>query len=387
MRADVQAPARPTRVPPLRLGLLLMAGVAALFGLDAALLNLGLTAPATSVSLADAHGVLMVYGFLGTAITLERAVALQSGPATNSWAFASPLLSGVGTVMLLLETTALPMGSGRLLPGLAWTASMAILVGIYAAVWGRQPSYAVLVQLLGAVAGAAGAALWTRGLEAATIVAWWASFLILTILGERLELARIAFLRRGTEQRIVAEACATLVALTVTLVAPASGYPLLGLCLAVMIVDTATFDVARRTIRSTGLPRFMAACLLAGYAWALLAALVWMIAGPTWSGYRYDLVVHSLTIGFAVSMIMAHAPIIVPALIRRPLAYHPALWAVWGLLQFGLVVRMVSGARSAEAAWRFGGALDVVALLAFLITTVTLVTSSTRKRQAADVRP
>jgi len=244
----------------------------------------------------------------------------------------------------------------------------------------------VLVQALGAVAGAGGAALWARGSEAAVVVAWWAAFLVLTIVGERLELARIAFLARGTEPRILAEAGALLVALTATLVAPAVGYPVLGLVLGILVVDVATHDVAWRTVRIPGLPRFVAVCLLTGYAWALVSALVWIIGGPAWSGYRYDLVVHALTIGFALSMVIAHAPVIVPAVIRRELPYHPVMWAVWALLQVGLIVRGLAGARAAEGAWQFGGAIDVIALLAFVVSTATLVVAAAR-RSARGTRP
>lgn len=65
------------RVPRIRLVALAGAMAAALAGLDAALLRLGIAAPVPSETLAAAHGILMVYGFLGTAIALERAVALR----------------------------------------------------------------------------------------------------------------------------------------------------------------------------------------------------------------------------------------------------------------------------------------------------------------------
>jgi nitrite reductase (NO-forming) len=141
----------------------------------------------------------------------------------------------------------------------------------------------------------------------------------------------------------------------------------------VLVVDVGVHDIAWRTVRARGLTRFMAACMLAGYGWAVVSALVWIVGGPALDGYRYDIVVHSLTIGFVMSMILAHAPVIVPALARRPLPYHPVMWAVWGLLHVGLLVRVVSGARGAVGGWQLGGTLSVVALLAFLASTVTLV--------------
>ena len=41
-------------------------------------------------------------------------------------------------------------------------------------------------------------------------------------------------------------------------------------------------------------------------------------------GPAYDAVVHAVFLGFTLSMIMAHAPVILPAVLRRPLPYRPA---------------------------------------------------------------
>lgn len=372
------------RSPRGRLTLLVLAAVSVVAGLDAALLRLGAAAPVRSESLASSHGVLMVFGFLGTAIALERAVALQAGPRRARWAYVAPAACGVGALALLAQAAGLPVPAGRALAGAAWLVAMAVFAAIYLAVWRRQQSFAVLVQLLGALAGLGGVALWVRGLEAAEIVPWWAALLVLTIIGERLELARIAFMAAATEPRILAESCLVVVALVAVLVDPAWGYPLLGLALGALAVDVAVHDVAWRTVRVPGLTRLMAACMLAGYAWAVVAALVWIVGGPALSGYRYDTVVHALTIGFVLSMVVAHAPVIVPAIARRPLPYHPAMWAVAALLHAGLLVRVLAASRSADDAWRFGGALSVAALLAFLVTTVTLVATA---RPAAHAAP
>jgi nitrite reductase (NO-forming) len=119
--------------------------------------------------------------------------------------------------------------------------------------------------------------------------------------------------------------------------------------------------------------------MLAGYVWAMVPALVWMVQGPVFSGFGYDAVVHALTIGFVMSMVVAHAPVIVPAVARRPLPYHPVMWAVWAMLHVGLAIRLVAGARASVGAWQLGGSLSVVALLAFLGSTVVLVTVGGRR--------
>src|SRR5699024_11993338 len=77
-----------------------------LAGLDAALLLLGVWAPVSTENLPDLHGVLMVFGFLGTVIALERAVALAK-PA----GFLAPGLLGLGAIALL---TPAPLIVGQL---------------------------------------------------------------------------------------------------------------------------------------------------------------------------------------------------------------------------------------------------------------------------------
>ena len=321
------------RLPVGRLAFLLLAGVALLAGLDASLVRLGALAPVASTSLGTVHGLLMIYGFLGTAICLERAVALQSD-GRRAWAYAAPLLTGAGGISAVvislnegeratLANLPIPLylaahlpgfAPERMMPGFLITLGMALLTAIYCYVWTRrQATHAVLIQLMGALIGLGGILLWWRGLETPRAVPWWLAFLIVTIVGERVELARLAFASGSTERRITTESAALMVGLTVALYSPAIGYPLIGLSLGVLMADTAWHDVARGTVRMKGLPRLAAVCMLSGYAWALVPALMWVIAPPAFDGYGYDAGVHAITIGFVVSMLLAHAPVIIPA--------------------------------------------------------------------------
>ena len=320
-------------LPKARLAFLLLAGVALLAGLDASLVRLGALAPIASTSLGTVHGLLMIYGFLGTAICLERAVALQSD-GRRAWAYTAPLLTGVGAVSAIVISlnegargvlTSLPIPrflaahlSGfapeRMMPGFLITLGMAALSAIYCYVWARrQATHAVLIQLIGALIGLGGILLWWRGLETPRAVPWWLAFLIVTIVGERVELARLAFASGSTERRITAESAALMVGLTVALYSPALGYPLIGLSLGTLMVDTAWHDIARGTVRMKGLPRLAAVCMLSGYAWALVPALMWIIAPPAFDGYGYDAGVHAITIGFVVSMLLATSPCVCPS--------------------------------------------------------------------------
>src|SRR5690606_8032025 len=96
---------------------------------------------------------------------------------------------------------------------------------------------------------------------------------------------------------------------------PVAGYPLLATALLLLVGWLLRFDVATRLARSTGLPRYMAICLLAGYGWLVVAAGIWLVAGPVGAGPAYDAVLHAIFLGFVLSMIMAHAPVILPAVL------------------------------------------------------------------------
>jgi len=124
-----------------RLAFLIPGGLALLMGLDAALLLLGLHAPLTLDRLPQLHAPLMVFGFVGTFIVLERAVA-----ARRWWGFAAPGLLGLGS-LVMLSPLPVEVGKAMLVVG------MAALLGIYFVVWQRQAAAATAIQVLGALSG------------------------------------------------------------------------------------------------------------------------------------------------------------------------------------------------------------------------------------------
>ena len=79
-----------------------------LAALWAGLMRLGWQLPALTPSLALAHGPLMISGFLGTLITLERAVAMQ-----KKWMYIPPLLSGLGWLVTLAADLSLKTVEAR----------------------------------------------------------------------------------------------------------------------------------------------------------------------------------------------------------------------------------------------------------------------------------
>jgi hypothetical protein len=144
--------------------LLVPAGIALLAGLDAALVLVGVPAPVRVDRLPEVHGMLMVLGFVGTLIAVERAVALR-----HPGGFAAPGLLGLGAVVLLSPA---PLVVGQTL----LAAGGAALVGLYQPLWRRQRDEAVLVQALGAVLALGAAVLWLGGAAVPLLAPWLIGF-------------------------------------------------------------------------------------------------------------------------------------------------------------------------------------------------------------------
>ncbi|MFF4659018.1 hypothetical protein [Streptomyces sp. NPDC001381] len=354
-----------------RAPLLLAAGLCLLAGLDAALGLLGLPAPVTADRLPRVHGVLMVLGFAGTLVALERAVALG-----RPWAYLAPGCLGAGGLLLLSPVD-------LVVPRLLLVAGCALLVALYVRFWRRQPSVALIAQAAGAVSALGAVLLWLGGTDVPRILPWLVAFLVVTIAGERLELARVGVLVPSAEHMFLGCVGAVTVGVVTTLLWPAIGSVLLGSALLALVAWLVVHDVARRLLRSTGLPRFTAACLLAAYAWLGVAGALWLLTGPVTEGTGYDAVVHAVFLGFVMSMIMAHAPVILPAVLRRPLPYHPALAAAAWLLHLSLSLRVIVGdLRGVRGAWQLGGLLNIAAVLLFVVSAATASVTAARRASA-----
>lgn len=349
----------PSRRPTARLGWLIPAGIALLAGLDAGLLLIGVPAPVTAARLPEVHGALLVWGLFGTLISLERATALA-----RWYGYSAPLLLGAGTIALVADPVPLVVAKAVVAAG-----ALAFML-VYLPLWRRQHDAALLTQLLAAGLGAAGAIVWIGTDAFDRIVPWLIAFLVLTIAAERVELARITMGPRAAGRLLLA-AWAVTAALVIGLVHPDAGAVLLGLTLLGLTGWLLRHDVARRTIRSTGATRYMAAGILAGYLWLGVAGAVLLFGAPE-QRPPYDAVVHAVFLGYGFSMIMAHATTILPAVLRIALPYRAAFWIPAVLLQISLVVRLWAGdALGSDDAWRVGGVLAVAALLLFAATAVT----------------
>ena len=348
-----------------RLPLLLLAFASLAIGIEAGLARLGFAVSARGAGAAAWHGPLMLCGFFGVVITLERAVAIG-----RAWAYAAPLAAGIAGIATIAG--AVPLAQ--------WLFLFASLVFVAASIdiFRRQRALFTFTLAAGALCWTAGIAGWIAGAPVYAIVAWWLAFLILTIAGERLELSRFLPPSPVAKRAFVAILATTGVGLAGG--ARPWGPPLFALGLIALALWLFRQDIARRTVRAQGLTRFIAVCLLSGYAWLAVGGAVIVAAGALAPGTpAYDAALHALALGFVFSMVFGHAPIIVPAVMRVPVPYHWTFYVPLALLHASLVVRLAGDALG-DLAWMRAGSLgNAFALAAFVASTIAAVVRGRRK--------
>ena len=301
-----------------------------------------------------AHAFLMICGFLGTVIGIERAVAIK---ARFAFAFAAPVISALAGVSMLA-------GGPVAAKWLAVTASAAF-IAVNGMVVARQPAAHTVLLVAAALAWFVGNLLFALGYATAAVVPWWLSFLVLTIAAERLEMTRLMRRRRGATLSLYACLGVLIIGSMLFTVSPANGGLVYGLGLCGLSIWLARYDIARRTVASHGLSRYMAVCLLLGYAWLAVSGVAWM---ATSLGYAArDIALHALGLGFIFSMMLAHAPVILPALTRVKLLFGWFFYVPLSLLHMSLAVRLVFGSTSSSLL-RAGAAGNAGAIAVFAAT-------------------
>ena len=340
---------------PLRFVLLASGFVALLFGFWTGLARLGIGLSGAAPQLVEFHGALMICGFFGTLICIERAVALN-----RPLAYLIPALAAVGVVALLARAVTLA-GEAFLLASLALTA---------ASLWNMRRQQSALLAVMPAVAALSwgiGTLIWLTGRPLPEATGWWLAFLVVTVAAERLELSRIV--APPPMAKVVFAG-----AIAVLLIGVARGElerplsPFMGsgliLCGAWLLI----YDLARRTVKLSGQIRFTALCMLLGYCWLIVGGFELLARPLHLLAFWYDAVVHAITLGFVLSMVFGHTLVIFPSVVGFNLRYSAALYVPLLLLQISIAIRTFSDFSGWPENRSASAFVTIIALVWFAVT-------------------
>ncbi|HEY53399.1 MAG TPA: hypothetical protein G4N94_08080 [Caldilineae bacterium] len=348
-----------------RLPFLALSILALLAGMWAGVIRMGWMWPPLQPTLPMDHGPLMVAGFMGTLITLERSVALEF--MVQGWlkklVYLPPLLSGIGGLLILFGVQ---NWVGPLLMVLGGIGLVAMLLKIYF----LHPVLHSAIIALGAVMLTVGNLLWLFGQPVPNVVLWWAGFLIMTIAGERLELSRLLVLSTTSRRLFLAATILFTGALVISHIDYALGVRLAGAGMVALALWLLRYDIAWRRIKAGGQARYISLSLLSGNVWLAIGGVLAIVYGGATSGLGYDAMLHSIFLGFTFTMIFAHAPIIFPVVLKVPSTYTPWFYSHLILLHISLILRVVGDLAAIGWMRQWGGLLNAIVLLLFLFNTI-----------------
>lgn len=327
----------------------------------AALQRAGWVLPSLRPSLVGVHGPLMIGGVFGTLIALERAVALSSVlRSPRHWSFLAPAASAAGGMLLLL-VGAMPAAQLCLLAGSLLLIAVYVLPATRYGYWSLHTG----IMCVGAVLWLVGNAFWLAGQPVYVVVHLWMAFIVLTIVGERLELSRVARLSRRVERLLVAATAVYVGGALLALVNLGAGVRLSGVGAVLLTLWLLRYDIAGKRLRKTGLTRYIALCLITGYVWLGLAGVLSIAFGAVIAGFQYDAILHAIVAGFILSMVFGHALMIFPALTGRQVEFSNAFYLPLVLLHLSVVLREVSDLASAFEGRMWAGMVNAAAVLLF----------------------
>jgi hypothetical protein len=208
----------------------------------------------------------------------------------------------------------------------------------------------------------------TTGIYPLTI-SWWMGFVLLIITAERLELTKFLPVTNQTKLILVFSLAAFVVSCIISF--HGAGSYVASIALVVVAAWLMRFDIIGINLNKEGLSRFVALALLCGYTALLLTGF--LLPGIMGHAFGYDIIIHTFFIGFVLSMIFAHGPIILPGALGISIKpFHPVLYAWLVFLHLSWILRIAGDFALAVDIRKYSGLVSAIAILGYFATLATL---------------
>lgn len=310
------------------------------------------------------HGAIMVGSFLTTVVIIERIITFR-----NKIIFLLPLINVLSLVFFLFDQYKI----GYVL--LIISASGLTVVMIYFTFKFKElPNYLLTIGALCLLIGNLFLMFFGK-YPPATI--WWIAFFLFTIVAERLELTR--YLPVTKRQKILLTIFLIIFIVGMFIKFHLYGKYISSLSLILTAGWLLKFDIATKNIRKDGMFKYIGILLLTGYVWLIITAGIFLIESNSMLVYEAGL--HSFFLGFVFSMIFAHAPIILPAVIGKNIKIFGTVLYLWFyILQGSLLFRIAGDLLGSYEARQVSSIFNGIAILGFFISIFIIVKKELREK-------
>jgi len=340
-----------------------LAFIAMIVGIYCGIIRIGQPLPSGPYLPVAHHGVLMAGSFLGTLICLERVATF---PDKKAWIF---------VIFMALSLPLFIANQGRY-------GVLCLLTGSAGYCWITISNYRKyrlkgdLIMAIGATFQLMAYAVFLFSFSYPRAFAAWMLFLVLTITGERLNLTRFLPVSKKAFYEIYFWIGLLLVS---SFLYHLGSKVVVGASMIGLASWLLRHDLIRVNLKREGHYRFLGLALLLAYLWLAVTGVLSML--EMGNPYLYDAVLHSFFVGFVLSMILAHAPIIFPGLLNiNTTPFHPVLYLWLAGLHIGLIIRIYGDMTENFELRKLGGIYNGVFFLVYLLTILWFIVKFKRSK-------
>lgn len=351
----------------IRLPFMLFAFANLVTGMLAGLIRIGWEFPMNEIAVH--HGAIMVGGFLGTLILLEKVIPLK-----RPVLYLLPILNSLSLVMLV--------------PGFYYIGLSFLVIGsagllvVFILYLRKQPNdLSLIFMLVGACCQIIGHSLLIAKQFYPLVFPWWMGFILFIIVGERLELSKFLPVTRKNKNILVG--FALLFLMGIFLPFHGIGKYFAGLSLISVGLWLIRHDIISVALKKDGLTRFSAYALLAGCLSLIITGTL-MITLPDLP-FAYDAIVHTFFLGFAFTMIFAHGPFILPGVLGFNIKpYHPLLYFPLLTMLSSIALRILADMTIIPHFIRlWSGLISVISILLYFIILLSCTVAKIRNEKSS----
>ena len=329
--------------------------ISLLTGIYTGWLRMGWNFPMTEVM--GQHGLIMVGSFLGTLILIERIVGLK-----KRWLYSLPLINVLSLPALIVKAVE---------PALIFLIiGTTGLIGVYGMIYRKYKEKYIIIMMTGAALLLFGLVLLLIGYRYPVAVPYWMGFLLLTILGERIDLAKFLPARKLKNPLL---GFFIIVFITGLFTQYYWIGPLLtGIGMMLISIWLLKYDIVNKSMRSHGIHQYIGVVLFTGYLWLFITGFLMTVNLNI--VYFYDALLHSFFLGFVFLMIFAHAPIIFPGVMGFSFTpFHKSFYTWMVLLNLSLLFRILSDLFFLNQPRQISGLFNGMVLIGFFINLLIVI--------------
>lgn len=326
-----------------------------LLGIYTGWLRLGWNIP-MSTTIAH-HGLIMIGSLVATLIIIERIVSIK-----KAWLYFLPFINAMSLPAFYFQQDKLAL--------IFLMVGSSGLFFVYFFLYIKYRERYIVFMMVGGLFLLLGILIIFFKNRYPDAVPYWIGFLLLTILGERIDLGKFLPYKKFKLPILWFSLSFFIIGLFTHYYL--WGHWFSGCGMILLAIWLLKYDIVNKSIKSHGIHKYIGVVLFSGYIWLLFSGIL-MILNLNLV-FFYDALLHSFFLGFVFLMIFAHGPIIFPGVMGFTFTpFHKSLYTWMFLLNVSLALRIIADVLFLINLRQLSGLLNGVVIIGFFINLLIVI--------------